>query len=90
MVYRNWVRSAKIATEGGDGNMILSGYARKLRNLIADGIRLIVSAPRKVRRSPSLAALMKPARGIIDSGVPDLASNPDHLAGFGRDGGRHH
>ena len=69
--------------------MILSGYARKLRNLIADGMRLIVDAPRKVRRRPSLAALMKPARGIVDSGVPDLASNPDHLAGFGRDGGRH-
>jgi hypothetical protein len=69
--------------------MILSGYALKLRNLIADGMRLIVDDPRKVRRRPSLAALMKPARGIVDSGVPDLASNPDHLAGFGRDGGRH-
>ena len=70
--------------------MILSGYARKLRNLIAHGMRLIVDAPRKVCRSPNVAALMEPARGIIDSGVPDLASNPDHLAGFGRDGGRHH
>jgi hypothetical protein len=28
---------------------------------------------------------MKPARGVIDSGIPDLASNPQHLAGFGRD-----
>jgi hypothetical protein len=22
---------------------------------------------------------------VIDSGIPDLGSNPDHLAGFGRD-----
>jgi hypothetical protein len=26
---------------------------------------------------------MKPAQGIIDSDVPDLASNPEHLKGFG-------
>jgi len=29
---------------------------------------------------------MKDARGVIDSGIPDLASNPEHLKGFGRDG----
>jgi hypothetical protein len=38
--------------------------------------------PRQLR----LAELMKAARGVIDSGVPDLASNPRHLAGFGSDG----
>jgi hypothetical protein len=27
---------------------------------------------------------MKRARGKIDSGIPDLASNPRHLSGFGR------
>jgi hypothetical protein len=29
---------------------------------------------------------MKGARGVIDSGIPDLATNPKHLAGFGRRG----
>jgi hypothetical protein len=28
--------------------------------------------------------LMAPARGVVDSGIPDLASNPKHLKGFGR------
>ena len=31
---------------------------------------------------------MRDARGIVDSGVPDLASNPEHLVGFGDDAGR--
>jgi hypothetical protein len=33
---------------------------------------------------------MKPARGTIDSGLPDLGSNRKHLAGFGRDDRRRH
>jgi adenosylmethionine-8-amino-7-oxononanoate aminotransferase len=28
--------------------------------------------------------LLKSACGVVDSGVPDLGSNPSHLAGFGR------
>jgi hypothetical protein len=31
---------------------------------------------------------MKGARGVVDSGVPDLGSNPKHLRGFGRHAGR--
>ena len=62
---------------------------RKLRDLIEEGLRLVLEAPRKTRRRPSLAGLMKHARAAIDSGVPDLASNPEHLAGFGRDDRRH-
>jgi hypothetical protein len=33
---------------------------------------------------------MKNARGAIESGIPDLGSNPAHMTGFGRDarGGR--
>jgi hypothetical protein len=54
---------------------------RKLKDL--------VEAPRETHRSKSLAALMKSARGAVDSGVPDLASNPEYLAGFGRDARRH-
>ncbi len=62
---------------------------RKLKDLVEEGLRLVLAAPRKPRREPSLAGLMKRARGAIDSGVPDLASNPKHLAGFGRDARRH-
>jgi hypothetical protein len=57
---------------------------RKLEDLIEEGLRLVLEAPPEEQRRHSLAALMKHARGAIDSGVPDLASNPKHLAGFGR------
>lgn len=62
---------------------------RKLKDLIEEGLRLVLEAPRKTRRSPSLAGLMKRARGVVESEVSDLASNPEHLAGFGRDDRRH-
>jgi hypothetical protein len=58
---------------------------RKLKDLIEEGLRLVLQAPRKTRRQPSLSELTKRARGSVDSGVPDLASNPEHLKGFGRD-----
>ena len=60
---------------------------RKLKDLIEEGRRLVLEAPRRTRRDTSLNGLMKRARGVIDSGVPDLASNPEHLKGFGRDAG---
>ena len=62
---------------------------RKLKDLIEEGLRLVLEAPRKSHRRRSLAALMKGARGAVDSGVPDLASNPEYLMGFGRDARRH-
>jgi predicted component of type VI protein secretion system len=62
---------------------------RKLKDLVEEGLRLVLEAPRDTHRSKSLAALMKGARGAVDSGVPDLASNPGYLAGFGRDARRH-
>jgi hypothetical protein len=62
---------------------------RKVRDLIEEGLRLVLESPPETRRKPSLAGLMKRARGTIDSGVPDLASNPKRLAGFGRDDRRH-
>jgi hypothetical protein len=62
---------------------------RKLKDLIEEGLRLVLEAPRKAHRHSTLAGLMKRARGAIESGVSDLASNPKHLAGFGRDARRH-
>jgi predicted component of type VI protein secretion system len=58
---------------------------RKVRDLVEEGLRLVLDAPRKTRRHSELAGLMKRARGVVDSGVPELASNPKRLAGFGRD-----
>ena len=61
---------------------------RKLRDLVEEGLRLVLEAP-PARRHPSLAGLTRRARGSVASGMPDLASNPKHLAGFGRGGRRH-
>ena len=58
---------------------------RKSKNLVQEESRLVVKAPSKPPRPPGLAHLMKPGRGVVESGVPDLASNPEHLKGFGRD-----
>jgi hypothetical protein len=58
---------------------------RKLKDLIEEGLRLVLEASRKPPGRPSLPELMKRARGMIDSGVPDLGSNPKYLEGFGRD-----
>jgi predicted component of type VI protein secretion system len=65
----------------------LSG--RRLKDVIEEGLRLVLAGAGKRQRRPSLAQLMKGARGIVNSGIPDLASNSNHLAGFGRDARRH-
>lgn len=56
---------------------------RKLKDLIEEGLWLVLETPPARRRQPSLARLMKRARGAVRSGIPDLASNPEHLSGFG-------
>jgi hypothetical protein len=62
---------------------------RKLKDLVEEGLRLVLETAGKTRRPSSLARLTRRARGMIDSGVSDLASNPKHLAGFGRNDRRH-
>jgi hypothetical protein len=57
----------------------------KLKDLIEEGLRLALRTPRKARHGARLARLMKRARGMIDSGISDLASNPKHFGRFGRD-----
>ena len=58
---------------------------RRVKDLVEEGLRLVLSMPRGADRRHGLAQLMKGARGVIDSGVPDLASDPEHLADLGRD-----
>jgi len=60
---------------------------RKLKDLVEEGLRLVLHTPAETNERPTLAGLMESARGIYDSGVPDLGSNPEHLAGLGRDRG---
>jgi hypothetical protein len=62
---------------------------RKLKDLVEEGLRRVLDAPRETSSRPRLAELMKDALGVVDSGVPDLASNEEHLADFGRDARRH-
>ncbi len=59
---------------------------RKLKDLVEEGLRLVLESPREPRTSarPTLHDLMKDSCGIFDSGLSDLASNPKHLKGFGR------
>lgn len=56
----------------------------KLKDLVEQGLRLVLAEPAKRPRRPRLSGLMKRARGMVDSGVPDLGSNRVHLKGFGR------
>jgi hypothetical protein len=58
---------------------------RKLKDLIEEGLRLILDAPSATAARRSLAGLMEPSRGVVKSAIPDLASNPEHLESFGRD-----
>ena len=62
---------------------------RKLKELVEEGLRHVLKAPRRPASSPTLFELMKDGCGMVDSGVPDLASNKKHLAGFGRNARRH-
>ena len=59
---------------------------RKFKDLVEEGLRLVLQTPRRgMPARPRLHELMSAARGIVDSGVADLASNPRHLKGFGRE-----
>ncbi len=59
---------------------------RKLKDLVEEGLRLVLELPRdtRVSKRPTLHEMMQKSCGLIESGVPDLASNPKHLKGFGR------
>jgi hypothetical protein len=56
-------------------------------DLVEEGLRLVLEIRRESRRH-RLADLMKCARGTVNSGLTDLASNPEHLKTFGRKASR--
>lgn len=60
---------------------------RKLKDMVEEGLRRVLgdpAGPSPGQREPTLAELMGEYRGIVDSGIGDLSSNPKHLAGYGR------
>jgi len=57
---------------------------QKLRDLVVEGLVRVLDRSSKGPARAKLADLMKSARDLIDSGVPDLATNPKHLSGLGR------
>ncbi|MBK8906344.1 MAG: hypothetical protein IPM60_00050 [Rhodospirillales bacterium] len=59
---------------------------QEFRELVEESLRRALEAPEGGALPPRLDSLMRKACGIVDSGIPDLGSDPDHLAGFGRDG----
>jgi hypothetical protein len=66
-----WKRVPPVPPTVNLGQAALRG--RKLKDLLEEGLRLMLEAPRETHRHQSLAALRKGARGAVDSGVPDLA-----------------
>jgi hypothetical protein len=60
---------------------------RKLKDLVEEGLRLVLETPPDAAKHPNLAQLMQQALGVVESGIPDLGSNPEHLKGLGRDAG---
>ncbi len=64
---------------------------RKFKDLVEEGLRRVLESPEaEIARTqeikpPTLHDLMKDCCGIVDSGVNDLASNPEHMKDFGRD-----
>ena len=56
---------------------------RPLKDLVEEGLRLALATPRKPSQR-RLEALMERAGGMVDSGVPDLATNPVHMKDFGK------
>jgi hypothetical protein len=61
---------------------------RRVKDLVEEGLRLVLERSAKSRKRPTLAELMQDYVGIVDSGVPDLATNPKYLEGFGEDSSR--
>jgi len=62
---------------------------KKFKDLVEEGLHLVLDTqtPKAFTRMkrPTVGDLMKDCIGIVNSGIPDLASNPKHLEGLGRD-----
>ena len=50
---------------------------RKAKDLVEQGLRLVLETPRAEQGHHDRATLMKAARRVVKSGIVDLASNPE-------------
>jgi hypothetical protein len=57
---------------------------RKSKRVVEEGLQDVSRTSQKSPRERGLAELMKKAQGMIDSGVPDLATNPKYMKRFGK------
>jgi hypothetical protein len=63
----------------------------KLKDLVLKAIALELESPDRGqpgagrKKRPTLHDRMKCFCGIVDSGIPDLSTNPKYMKGFGRD-----
>jgi hypothetical protein len=57
----------------------------KLKDLVEEGLRLVLETQPETPRHPDLAGLMQHTLGAVESGVSDLGSNREYLKGLGRD-----
>lgn len=62
---------------------------KKIKDLVEEALLLALDSPQAgkhaAKKPQSVYDLMKDSIGIVDSGITDLASNPKHLEGLGRD-----
>jgi hypothetical protein len=88
---RPWAQIMKMTVEVSDelyrrAKAEATLRSRQLCDLVDEGLRLVLDAPPKSRCDLSPSELTKRSRGLVNSGVPDLASDPKHLVSLGRDG----
>ncbi|MFI4987335.1 MAG: hypothetical protein ACHQF3_07825 [Alphaproteobacteria bacterium] len=62
---------------------------RKLKDLVEDGLRLVLAEPEPAKSAPQLAPpsfhdLMRDCCGIAAEAPADYATNPKYLDGFGK------
>jgi hypothetical protein len=62
---------------------------KRFKDLVEEGLFLVLGGPGpepSARRKPTTVRDLMAARiGMVDTGIPDLASNPKHLKDLGRD-----
>lgn len=62
---------------------------KRFKDLVEEGLFLVLGSPGSeptARRKPATVRDLMAARiGMVDTGIPDLASNPKHLKDLGRD-----
>lgn len=66
---------------------------RPVRDVVVElfGAWVTSRGPRRAKKDKFVSAydMMRPYIGVVNSGIPDLASNPRHMDGFGKRPPRH-